>query len=165
MREAVRLLSFKNTRLFKRGIWLSAAALIACVAVPFVLDAGLRRNPFPNLFGVCALCALLAYFIWNARIHRLADEVLDCEDRLKVRRGRREEMILFSNIAATDVSVSDGMHRITLRLREPTKLGRQIEFLPQASLWSSPAGIQRVARNLAARANQAATGSKGWPAD
>jgi len=50
----MRLLSFKNTRLFKRGIWLSAAALIACVAVPFVLDAGSRRNPFADLFGVCA---------------------------------------------------------------------------------------------------------------
>ena len=86
MREAMRLLSFKNTRLFKRGIWLSAAALIACVAIPFVLDAGSRRNPFPNLFGLCALCVCIAYFIWNARIHRLVDEVLDCEDHLKVRR-------------------------------------------------------------------------------
>jgi hypothetical protein len=155
MREAMQLLSFKNTHLFKRGIWLSAAALIACVAVPFVLDAGLRRNPFPNLFGMCALCVLLAYFIWNARIHRLVDEVLDHGDHLKVRRGRTEEMIRFSNIAAADVSISVGMHRITLRLREPTKLGRQIEFLPQASLWSSPSGVQRVAKSLNERANQA----------
>jgi hypothetical protein len=82
MREAMRLLSFKNTRLFKRGIWLSAAALIACVAAPLALDAGLRRNPLPSLSGVCALCVLLAYFIWNARIHRLADEVLDFGDHL-----------------------------------------------------------------------------------
>ena len=158
MREAMRLLSFKNTRLFKRGIWLSAAALIACVAIPFVLDAGSRRNPLPNLFGLIALCVFIAYFIWNARIHRLVDEVLDCEDHLKVRRGSTEEVVQFSNIAAAEVSISVGMHRITLRLRESTKLGRQIEFLPQASLWSSPSGVQRVALSLSERARQAAKG-------
>jgi hypothetical protein len=48
------------------------------------------------------------------------------------------------------------MHRITLRLRESTKFGRQIEFLPQASLWSNPSGVQRVAMSLAERAHQAA---------
>jgi hypothetical protein len=158
MREAMRLLSFKNTRLFKRGIWLSAAALIACVAIPFVLDAGSRRTSFANLFGLCALCVFIAYFIWNARIHRLVDEVLDCEDHLKVRRGSREEVVQFSNIAAAEVSISVGIHRITLRLHESTKLGRQIDFLPQASLWSSPAGVQRVAASLSARASQAAKG-------
>jgi hypothetical protein len=122
------------------------------VTVPVILDPGLRRNPFPNLFGVCALGIFLAYLIWKARIHRLVDEVVDCEDHLKVRRGRAEEVIRFSNIAAADVSISAGIHRITLRLREPTRLGRQIEFLPQASLWSSPAAVQRVAMNLSERA-------------
>ena len=51
----MQVLSFKNTLLFKRGIWLSAAALTACVAVPFLLDADLRKDPLPNLFGVCVL--------------------------------------------------------------------------------------------------------------
>jgi hypothetical protein len=147
----MRVLSFKNTRLFKRGIWLSAAALIACVAVP---------NPFPNLVGLCALSVFLAYFIWSARIHRLADVVIDHEDYLKVTRGRTEDVIRFSNIAAADVSVSVGIRRITLRLREPSKLGRQIEFLPQASLWSSPSGVERVAMSLSERANQAARGTR-----
>jgi hypothetical protein len=156
--KAVKFLSFKNTFLFKRGIWLSAGALIACVATPVIFDANLRRNPFPNLFGVCALGIFLAYLIWNARIHRLVDEVVDCDDHLKIRRGRTEEVIRFSNIAAADVSVGAGIHRITLRLREPTKLGRQIEFLPQASLWSSPSGVERLASSLTERANRSAAG-------
>jgi hypothetical protein len=53
------------------------------------------------------------------------------------------------------VSTSSGIHRITVRLRAPTKLGSTIEFLPQASLWSNLPGVQRVAAGLTERGNQA----------
>jgi hypothetical protein len=158
----MQVISFKNTALFKRGIWLSAAALIACVTAPFMLDGSLWRNPLPNMFGVAALCIFLGFFLWKAQIHRLADEVVDCGDGLKVRRGGLEAIISFSNIATADVSTSSGIHRITVRLRDPTKLGNRIEFLPQASLWSNLPGVQRVAAGLAERGNQtkgAATGA------
>jgi hypothetical protein len=151
----MQVISFRNTALFKRGIWLSAAALIACVTAPFTLDGSLLRNPLPNLFGVGALCLLLGYFLWKAQIHRLADEVIDCDDSLKVRRGALQASVPFSNIAAADVSTSSGIHRITLRLRDPTKFGNRIEFLPQASLWSNLPGVRRVAADLAERGNQA----------
>jgi hypothetical protein len=148
-------LSFKNTPLFKRGIWLSAAALTACVAIPFLLDSSLWRDPLPNLFGVCALAVFLGLFLWKTRIHRLADEVFDCEGHLKVRRGRKEEIVPFSNIDAVEVSTGGGFPRITVRLRKPTRLGAKIEFLPQASLWGNPSGLQRVVAGLTERANQA----------
>ena len=151
----MQVISFKNTALFKRGIWLSAAALIACVTAPFMLDGSLWRNPLPNSFGVAALCLFLGYFLWKSRIYRLADEVVDCDDSLKVRRGALEVIVPFSNIATADVSTSSGIHRITVRLRDPTKLGNKIEFLPQASLWSNLPGVQRVAAGLAERAIQA----------
>jgi len=152
-------LSFKNTPLFKRGIWLSAAALTVCVAVPFLLDSDLRRDPLPNLFGVCVLSVFFGYFLWKARLHRLADEVIDGDDHLKVRRGRTEEIIHFSKIAGVEVSTGVGIHRFTVRLREPTRLGLQIEFLPQASLWGNPSGLQRVAASLTERVNQAKSGA------
>jgi hypothetical protein len=110
------------------------------------------------LFAVGVLCAFFVYFLRKTQIHRLADEVMDCEDHLKVRRGRTEETIRMSNIAAADVSISSGIHRITVRLRQPTKLGVQIEFLPQASLWSNLSGVKRLAADLADRANQAKGG-------
>jgi hypothetical protein len=151
----MQIISFRNTALFKSGIWLSGAALIACVTAPFMLDGSLWRNPLPNMFGVAALCLILGYLLWKAQIHRLADEVIDCGDSLKVRRGGLEATIPFSNIATADVSTSSGIHRITVRLRDPTKLGNRIEFLPQASLWSNLGGVQRVAAGLAERGNQA----------
>jgi hypothetical protein len=157
----MQVISFKRTALFKRGIWLTAAALIACVATPFLLDGSLWRNPLPNLFGVAALGIVFAYFLQKTQIHRLADEVIDCEAGLKIRRGKIEEMVPFSNISAAQVSTSNGIHRITVRLRVPAKLGGKIEFLPQASLWSSLAKVQRVAVDLTDRATQAQDGGSG----
>ena len=151
----VRVISFKNTILLKRGVWLTAAALIAFAVTPALIDGSLQRNPASSLFAVGILCAFFVYFLWKTQLHRLADEVMDCDDHLKVRRGRTEETIRFSNIATADVSTSSGIHRITVRLRQPTKLGTQIEFLPQASLWSNLSGVKRVAAGLTDRANQA----------
>jgi hypothetical protein len=145
-------ISFKSTRLFKRGIWLSAVALIAFVAAPSVVDGELWRNPVPSAIAIGLLCVALAYFFWKTQMHRLADEVLDCQDSLKVRRGRVEETIPLSNVSDAQVSSSGGFHRITVRLRERAKLGRQIDFLPQASLWSNLPAIKSIALNLTERA-------------
>jgi hypothetical protein len=154
----MRVISFKNTSLFKRGVWLTAGALIAFAVIPFVLDGSLWQNPASSLFAAGILCAFFVYFLRKTHIHRLADEVMDGGDHLKVRRGRTEEIIQFANIAAADVSSSGGIHRITVRLRQPAKLGGQIEFLPQASLWSNLSGVKRVAAALTERANQAKEG-------
>jgi hypothetical protein len=145
-------ISFKNTRLFKRGIWLSAAALIAFVAAPSAVDGELWRNPVPSAIAIGLLCAALVYFFWKTQMHRLADEVLDCQDSLKVRRGRIEETIPLSNVSGAEVLSRGGFHRITVRLRERSKLGRKVDFLPQASLWSNLPAIKSVALNLTERA-------------
>ena len=126
--------------------------LLAFVAAPSAVDGELWRNPVPSAIAIGLLCAALVYFFWRTQIHRLADEVLDCQDSLKVRRGRLEETIPLSNVSGAEVTSRGGFHRITVRLRERSKLGRQIDFLPQASLWSSLPAIKSVALNLTERA-------------
>jgi hypothetical protein len=148
----VQVISFKNTALFKRGIWLSAAALVVFVAAPAALDERLWRTPLPSAIPLVILCAALTYFFWNTQVHRLADEVLDCGDRLRVRRGQVEETIPLSQVSAAEVSSSGGFHRITVHLRTATKLGKRIEFLPQASLWSNIGAIKNIALDLTERA-------------
>jgi hypothetical protein len=148
----MRAISFKNTRLFKRGIWLTAAALIAFVAAPSAVDGELWRNPVPSAIPIGLLCAALVYFFWRTQMHRLADEVLDCQDSLQVRRGRLVETIPLSNVSSAEVLSRGGFHRITVLLRERSKLGRKVDFLPQASLWSNLAAIKSVALNLTERA-------------
>ena len=151
----MQVISFKNTVLFKRGIWLSAGALVAFVVTPSVVDGSLWQDPASTLFGLVILGAFFVYFLWRTQIHRAADAVLDCEDHLKVQRGRTEEVIPFSNIDTVEVSTGSGIQRITVRLRVPTRLGGKIEFLPQASLWSNVPGVKRLASSLTDRANQA----------
>jgi hypothetical protein len=148
----LRAISFKNTTLFKRGIYLSAAALLAFVAAPSALAGDLWRNPLPGAIAIGMLCAALIYFFWKTQMHRLADEVLDCGDSLNVRRGRTQETIPLSAVAAVQVSSSGGFHRITVRLRSSGRLGNRVEFLPQASLWSNLPAIKMVAQDLADRA-------------
>jgi hypothetical protein len=151
----MQVISFKHTTLFKRGMWLTAAALIAFVLAPWVVAGGLLQDPMPHLGAVGILSGFWAYFLWRTQIHRTADEVVDCKDHLQVRRGRIEEIVPFSNISKADVSTNGGIYRITLQLRDPAKLGKAIVFLPQASLWSNLSGVQRVASGLTERANQA----------
>lgn len=150
----MKAISFKNSALFKRGIWLTAAALVVFVVAPAALDGNLWRNPLPSAIAGGILCTALVYFFWKTQIHRLADEVLDCQDSLKVRRGRMEDTIPLSGISAVDVSSSGGFHRVTVRLRERSKLGGRIEFLPQASLWSNLPAIRALAEGLAERARR-----------
>ena len=150
----MRVISFKNTELFKRGMWLSAAALVAVVAAPSLLNGALWQDPWVNVIPVCILSGFWVYFFRKMQIHRLADEVIDCEDHLQVRRGGSEEIIPFSAIAAAEVSTSSGIHRITVRL-EPVSGGAKIEFLPQASLWGNLRAVQQLASHLTDRARRA----------
>jgi hypothetical protein len=151
----MQVISFKSTKLLKRGIWLTVAALIAFAMSPSVLDGSLRQNPLPPMIAVFILSAFFAYWLKKTQIHRLADEVLDCEDHLAVRKGRNEHNIPFSNVSMAEVSTFSGIHRITVRLRESANLGGQFEFLPQASLWSNLSAVQRLAVGLTDRAIQA----------
>jgi hypothetical protein len=151
----VQAISFKNTALFKRGIWLSVIALVLFVAAPSALSGDIWKNPLPSVIAFGILGAALIFFFWKTQTHRLADEVLDCGDRLKIRRGGTEETIPFSQISVVEVSTSGGFYRVTLRLKEFSKLfGRRIEFLPQASLWSNLPAVKALAQDLSERAHR-----------
>jgi len=153
----MQVLSFKNTALFKRGLWLSMATLLVFAASPFVLDGRLWRQPGASLIGVDLLVLLFGFLLWRTRFHLLADEVIDADVHVVVRRGKNMLPVLFSNIASAEVMTFSGVHRIVVRLHEATPLGQRIEFLPQASLWSNLPAVQRIAANLASRATQIPT--------
>jgi hypothetical protein len=153
----MQVLSFKNTALFKRGLWLSMATLVVFAVSPFVLDGRLWRQPGSSLIGVDLLVVLFGFLLWRTRFHLLADEVIDADVHVVVRRGKKMLPVLFSNIASAEVMSFSGVHRIVIRLHEATQLGKRIEFLPQASLWSNLPAVQRIAASLANRASQIPT--------
>jgi hypothetical protein len=86
----MQVISFKHTALFKRGMWLSAAAVIACVMAPSFLDGSLLRSPIPHLGAIGILGGFWVFFLRRTQLNRVADEVVDFEDHLKVRRGRTD---------------------------------------------------------------------------
>lgn len=151
----MRVISFKDTILYKRGIWLSAAALVAAVAAPAVIDGSIFSQPIVHIAPLCILIGFWVYFLQKARFFSIADEVVDCGDHLKVRRARTEVVIPFSAVASAEVATDFRIHRITVHLREQTKIGNRIDFWPQASLWSSLFGVQQLALSLTERAKVA----------
>jgi hypothetical protein len=151
----MQVISFKDTVLYKRGCWLSAVALVAAVAAPSVVDRSIFDQPFVHAIPICVLIGFLIYLLQSGRFFSIADEVIDCGDYLKVRRARTEINILFSSISAAEVATTYRMHRITISLREQTKLGTRVDFWPPASHWGNLFAVQQVANDLADRARRA----------
>jgi hypothetical protein len=149
------VISFKDTVLYKRGFWLSAVALVAAVAAPSVVDKSIFNQPVVHIIPICILIGFWIYFLQKGRFFGIADEVVDCGDHLKVRRARTEIEIPFSSISATEVSTAYRMHRITVHLRKQTKIGKRVDFWPQASLWGNLFEVQQVEIGLADRAKRA----------
>jgi hypothetical protein len=150
-------IAFRHTILYKRGIWLSAAALVAAVAAPSVVDGSIFVHPVVQIVPICILVGFWIYFLQRARFFSIADEVIDCGESLKVRRRRHEVVIPFADISSAEVKTNYRMHRITIHLRQNSKLGNRIDFWPQASLWGNLFGVQQVASNLANRASETRT--------
>jgi hypothetical protein len=155
MKICVAIISFKETTLLKQGTWISAAAMVVFVAAPSMLNGDMWRHPAIKLFPLFILIGFWVYFLRKMPIYRAADEVVDCQDHLKVRRGRKEEAIPFSNISAAEVSTALRLHQITVRLKGSSIFGGQFTFLPQASLWSNPFGLHLLASSLTERAERA----------
>jgi hypothetical protein len=156
----VQVISFKDTILYKRGIWLSAAALVAAVAAPSVIDGRIFNEPIVQIVPICILIGFWIYFLQKARLFSIADEVVDCGDHLKVRRAGTEVVIHFSAIASAEVTTDFRIHRITVHLRERTKIGNRIDFWPRASLWGNIFAVQQLALSLAERARLAGVSSQ-----
>lgn len=148
----MRIISFRDTVLFKRGFWMAAAALIAAVGAPSMLDGSLIAQPLVHLTPLVLLAGFWVYFIGRMRIVALADEVIDCGSHLQVRRGAVQDLVPLSTIASAEVLTVHRLHRISLRLRAPTRFGERIEFWPPASLWGNLRAVQRFAQDLARRA-------------
>ena len=155
----MQVISFKDTTLYKRGFWLSAAALVAAVAAPSFVDKSIFDQPLVHIFPIFILIGFWVYFLQRGRFFSIADEVVDCGDHLKVRRAGMDVEIRFSNILTAEVSTAYRMHRITIHLRERTNIGKSVDFWPQASLWGNLFGVQRIAMDLTDRAKRAGGGN------
>jgi hypothetical protein len=153
----MRLISYSRISRFKRNFWLGAIALVGVVSVPSILDGSAARTPLLSLTPLLILGGFWIYFLRRSGVFRLADEVFDCSDHLKIRRGDLSEEVPFYNISGVDVSTGKP-NRISIRFAIPSSFGSNIEFLPEyvsrAASWSL-AEMHRVAATLRERADRA----------
>lgn len=94
---------------------------------------------------------VVAYLAQVVMSWTLADEVVDCGDRLKVRRGGIEEIIDIADIESVSVNYAMRSHRATLYLRKAGRFGKRIVFLPRANSPFGTFGASKVIEDLKQR--------------
>jgi hypothetical protein len=143
--KLMQIISFKDTVLYKRGFWLGAAALVAAVSAPSVIDKSIFTQPVIYITPIFILIGFWVYFMQRGRLFSMADEVVDGGDQLEIRRGRTEVIAPFFSIASVEVNSQYRIHRVTIYLREETKLGKRIDFWPLARTCGDLFAAQLVA--------------------
>jgi hypothetical protein len=98
-----------------------------------------------------ALCILGFFFIYFLKldIWDLADQVFDGGDFLLVRRGKKQERLLLTDIVSVDVTRQLNVTKIMLRLRTPSLFGEKLAFYPKVS--HRLGGKNDIADDLTAR--------------
>jgi hypothetical protein len=104
----------------------------------FVLVSGLgmwRGNHFDIIFvGVPVLMAAFGYFLFKKLIFDLVDEAWDAGDHLLFKNKGIEERVRLEDIMNVSYSVLTNPPRVTISLRTPSRLGKEITFIPPVSL-------------------------------
>ena len=115
-----------------------------------------QHIPWPLVFVPLAM-ATVGYLMFKVLFFDLADEVHDRGDALLVRRKGKEVTLPLLNIINVSATVFQNPPRITLTLREPCELGKEIAFMPPHR-WNmfkpSPVAADLIERIDALRQNR-----------
>jgi hypothetical protein len=111
----------------------------------------------PPLLGLLPLLVLMPafYLVLRKVVWDLADEVWDGGDHLVVKMGSDSETVALSNIMNVSASTLVNPPRITLRLVNPGRFGREISFSPPRNSLFKPFARNAVADDLIERVHRA----------
>jgi hypothetical protein len=126
----MRRISSRSTYFYKRLfplLWLAIVAVM--VLVPWLAKGRSARLP-PAVFIGPLLITGVGYAVYRRLVYDLVDEVWDDGDALIVRNAGREDRVELRNIANVGYSTLTNPERVTLTLREPGRLGKDITFSP-----------------------------------
>jgi hypothetical protein len=129
--------------------------VLIAVAVAALATGSWKAEPQAVLAPV--LMMLVGYFVMPLGIRDLADQVLDDGSFLLVRKGRVKQRIALEEIEDVHVTRTDNPARLTLKLRVPGKLGKQVVFIPKGVVLmpfcKHPLGAELSARIKRVRTN------------
>ena len=124
-------ISSRSTFFYKRifpPLWFGFIAFFATVSI-WTTHRSQHALPFAFLVP-SAVMAVLGYVLFRRLIFDLVDEVWDQGDALIVRNAGKEERIRVDNIINVGFSTMTNPERVTLTLREPGTLGKEVTFSP-----------------------------------
>jgi hypothetical protein len=87
-----------------------------------------NATPLP-LLAVPVFIALIGFMVFRRLVFDLADEVCDDGDALIVRKAGIEERVMLRNIMNVSFTTMSNPQRVTLMLRQPGGLGKEIAFM------------------------------------
>jgi hypothetical protein len=132
----MKLISSRMTFLHKvlfPTLWFGFLALFLALALVGGPRDSAQRPPLPFVLVPVAMAAF-GFFLFRKLLWDLADKVFDCGDHLVVEKSRRRERIELSNIQNVGWTTMINPQRVTLMLRVPNSLGREIVFNPPIRL-------------------------------
>jgi len=101
---------------------------LALVFVTGIVGASAGADvPVPFLI-VPVVMAAFGYFLMKNLVFDLVDEVWDAGSELLVKNRRRQARIALADIVNVSYSVATSPQRVTLTLRQPGVLGKEISF-------------------------------------
>jgi hypothetical protein len=132
-----------------RRIWLRKQVMPAVVAIGLLIflvstffdEKELEIDPYYTLkmAAFILLWGGLFFYRWWRKTWVLADEVLDGDDVLVIRRGGTRYRVRLDDIANVNWSPDENPRRATIQLRTPGPLGETVAFIPRRASLSQGA--------------------------
>jgi hypothetical protein len=117
------------TVFYKRIFPLFWLGFLGLFIVSGLLGSRTNAMPLPVLLVPVAM-GVIGFMMFRQFFFSPVDEVYDDGDALVVRNAGCEERVMLSNIINIGYSTMTNPARITLTLREPGSLGKNITFIP-----------------------------------
>jgi len=117
-------------------------------------EAAQGKSGVGFIFGAIFMTAI-AFALWRQFASDLVSEVWLDEDSIVIRDRAREVRTPFANIVNVNDLTRSNWSRVTLLLREPCELGREIAFSPQGGKGFIFGGRNEVVMELIMRIDQA----------
>ena len=127
-------ISSRMTGVLKRGLPVLLLGLVAAVVGALALGSHATPVPWVVLVSLPVIVFAIVAVLLKMLVFDLVDEVHDAGDHLVVRKGDITERIPLAQIVNLSETVLVNPPRVTLTLRKPGRLGKEIVFSPMAPL-------------------------------